>query len=152
VKDHVDYVDVGNNWILLHFSTIQDKNIVFDRRPWFVNGLNFVLLPWTPFVDPYNTFITRVDQWIRIPRLPWELWELDYLAEVLKRVGHVIKLDNNTLRGLKGKFAHICINLDITKPLPGNLTVSRMGSCLRVPIIYEGLHEVCPLCRGNLIS
>jgi len=94
-----------------------------------------VLLPWTPFFDPYNTFITRVDQRIRIPRLPWELWELDYLAEVLKHVGHVIKLDNNTLLRLKGKFARICINLDITKPLPGSLTLSRMGSCLRVPII-----------------
>ena len=33
-------------------------------------------------------------------------------------------------------------------PLPGSLTVQRFESCLRVPIIYEGLHEVCPLCRG----
>jgi len=66
---------------------------------------------------------------------------MDYLAELLKHVGHVFKLDKNTLVRLKGKFAHICINLDITKP-PGSLIMSRMGIFLRVPIIYEGLHEV----------
>ena len=71
---------------------------------------------------------------------------MDYLAEILKHVGHVTKLDRNTLLRLEGKFARICINLDITKPLPGSLTVSRMGSSLRVPIIYGGLHEVCLLC------
>ena len=111
-----------------------------------------MLFPWTPFFDPYNTFITRVDQWIRIPRLPWELWELHYLTKVLKHAGQVIKLDNNTLLRLKGKFARIYVNVDITKPLPGSLIVSRMGSCLRVPIIYEGLHEVCPSVGENLIS
>ena len=145
MKGHVDY----DNWLLLRFSTSQDKNLVFEQRPWFVNGLNFVLLPWTPFFDPYNTIITRVDQWIRILRLPWELWELDYLTEVLKHVGQVIRLDNNSLLRLKGKFACICVNLDIIKPLPGSLIVSDMGSCLRVTIIYEGLHEVCPLCEGE---
>ena len=108
-----------------------------------------MLLPWTPFFDPYNTLITRVDQWIRIPRLPWELWEIDYLTDIFKHVGQVIKLDRNTLLRLKGKFAPICINLDITKPLLGSLTVSRLGSSLRVPLIYEGLHEVFPLCGGE---
>ena len=37
VKVHVDYVDVRDNWILLRFSTSQDKNLVFDQRPWFGN-------------------------------------------------------------------------------------------------------------------
>jgi len=74
---------------------------------------------------------------------------MEYLAELLKHVGHLIKLDKNTLLRLKGKFVRIYINPDITKALPGSLTVSRMGSFLRVPIIYEGLHEVCPLYGGE---
>uniref|UniRef100_A0A7C9DW80 DUF4283 domain-containing protein n=1 Tax=Opuntia streptacantha TaxID=393608 RepID=A0A7C9DW80_OPUST len=38
--------------------------------PFFVNGLNLVLKPWVTFFDPFGSNIERVDQWVRIPRLP----------------------------------------------------------------------------------
>jgi len=47
---------------------------VFDQRPWFVNGLNFAIMCWVPFFDPYHSIITRVDQRIWIPIRPLELW------------------------------------------------------------------------------
>ena len=75
-----------------------------------MNGLNFVLIPWISFFDPYNTQITRVMR---------ELWEADYLSEILKHVGNVVRIDQNTLLRLKGKFVRVCVNIDITKPLPG---------------------------------
>ena len=74
---------------------------------------------------------------------------MEYLSELLKCVGAIVKLDQNTMLSLKDKFARMCVNLDITKPLPGSLIVSRVERCLRVPIIYEGLHEACSLCGGN---
>jgi len=114
-----------------------------------VSGLNFVLIPWVPFFDPFTTQITRVDQWLRISHLPWEFWDATYLTDLLKGIGPVVRIDQNTLLRLKGKFARVCVNIDITKPLPGSITVSRLTGCLRVPLIYEGLHEVCPLCGGE---
>ena len=86
----MDYVDLGNDWILLRLANSQDKGLVFDQRPWYVNGLNFVLLPWVPFFDTYNTLIMRVYQWSRIPRHPQELWDAKYLSEILKHVGIVV--------------------------------------------------------------
>ena len=148
-RGQIDYVDLGNDWILLRFANSQDRGLVFDQRPWYVNGLNFVLIPWVPFFDPYSTLISRVDQWIRIPRLPWEFWDAECLSEILKPVGPVVRSDQNTLLRLKGKFARICVNLDVTKPLPGSISVVRPQGCLRFPLIYEGLHEVCPLCGGE---
>jgi len=79
------------------------------------------------FFEPYNVVISNVDQWVRIPRLPWEFWEVDYLKELLNHVGEVIKIDQNTLLMLKRKFAQVCVNIDITRPLPGSITVSREG-------------------------
>jgi len=64
-------------------------------------------------------------------------------------VGVLLKLDHNTLYRLKGKFARVYINIDITKPLPRSLSITHKDGCLRVPLIYEGLHEVCPLCGGK---
>jgi len=140
---------MGNHWILLRFANAQDCLLVYEKRPFFVNGLNFVLKPWVAFFDPYSTSIDRVDQWVRIPRLPWEFWEASTLAELLKDVGGIIRIDQNTLLRLKGKFARNCVNIDITRPLPGSLSIAREGLSLRVPLIYEGLHEVCSLCGGD---
>ena len=140
---------MGNHWILLRFANAEDKLLVFDQRPYFVNGLNFVLKPWVEFFDPYQASLDRVDQWLRIPRLPWEFWEREALQDLLKHVGDIVRIDQNTLLRLKGKFARVCANIDITHPLPGSLSISRGGLSTRVSLIYEGLHEVCPLCGGE---
>ena len=140
MKGQINYVDLWNEWVLIRFANNQDRELVFGQRPYFVNGLNLVLIPWIPLFDPYSTQITRIDQWVRIPRLPWELWETDYLSVILQHVGSVVRLDQNTLLRLKGKFARVCVNIDITEPLPGSITVQRLGGSVCVPIIYEGLH------------
>ena len=114
-----------------------------------MNGLNFVIQKWTPFSDSYSVVITHIDQWVRVPRLPWEFWDIDSLTDLLKTVSPVVRVDQNTLLRLKGKFARICLNIDITHPLPGSLTIARGSFSMRVPLIYEGLHEVCPLCGGE---
>ena len=61
-------------------------------------------------------------------------------------MGKVIRVDQNTLLRLKGKFARVCVHIDITEPLPGSLLVSYEGRSMKIPLIYEGLHEVCALC------
>jgi len=72
LKGQVEYVDAGNNWILLRFSCVEDKMLVYDNRPWHVSGLNFMIDKWVPFFYPYSTSIGRIDQWVRVPRLLWE--------------------------------------------------------------------------------
>lgn len=39
--------------------------------------------------------------------------------------------------------------MDITHSLPGSLTIAMGNLSMRVPLNYEGLHEVCPLCGGE---
>lgn len=86
-------MDVGNDWVTFMFANEHDRNLVWRERPWFVQGLNLVLRPWEPFFDAYTTEITRVDQWIRIPRLPMELWHDKYLRIILKDISEVVKID-----------------------------------------------------------
>lgn len=149
IKGSVDYIDLGNGWVLLKFSSVADKEYVWVNRPWFVKGLNLVLNAWKPYFDPYSASISRVDQWIRIPRLPWEFWEQETLTELLRNVGSMVRVDHTTLLRQKGKFARVCLNLDISKPLPGTLRIPTPLRELSIPIIYEGLHEVCALCGST---
>ncbi|KAJ8422986.1 hypothetical protein Cgig2_013879 [Carnegiea gigantea] len=125
VKGQVDYIDASNDWLMLRFTTVEDRILVFDQRPWHVNGLNFVVKKWTPFFDSYTASFDRIDQWVRVLRLPWEFWGQTSLTELLKPVGTMVRVDQNTHLSLKGKFAHVCLNIHITHPLPGSLTIAR---------------------------
>ena len=86
VEGQVEYIDAGNNWILLRFANAEDRLLVYDQRPWHVNGLNFVLQKWSPCFDSYIASITKIDQWVRVPRLHWEFWDYDSLAMLLQPV------------------------------------------------------------------
>ena len=98
---------MGNEWLLVCFANSEDRDMVFQNRPWFVNGLNFILLPWTPFFNPFQTNIDKVDQWIRIPRLPWEFWDQASLESLLNSFGTLLRVGHNTLFRLKGSM-HVC--------------------------------------------
>lgn len=85
--------------------------------------LNLVLRPWVPVFDTYSTKITHVDQWTTITRLPQEYWEDNQLAFLLSGVRVFLKADEYTLARGKDKFAHVCFNVDVTKPLRGTLNI-----------------------------
>lgn len=146
IRDQIDYIELGNGWVLLRFASISDKNYVWFTFPSFVKGLNLVLTPWIPYFDPYFVAIGRIDQWVRIPRFPWEFWTLEALTNLLREVEEVVRVDHHTLLRQKGRFARVCINTDVTEALPGSLSIPTPNRDLTIPLIYEGLHEVCALC------
>ena len=135
--------------MLLRFTTVADKEFVWFNRPWFVKGLNFVLCSWVPYFDPYSASVERIDKWARISRLPCEFWAEHTLIQLLKPIGDVVRVDHNTLLRKKSRFARVCVNIDVTKPLPGTLSIPTPKTLLKIPITYEGLHEVCALCGGS---
>jgi len=151
IKGQLDYLELGNGWLLFRFSNMQDITLVWNGRPWHVSGLNLVLRRWEPYFDPYSATIERIDQWVKITRLPLELWEEETLKQLLHEVGQFIKVDDVTLNRSKGKFARVCLNIDISKPLRGSLflPIPHHPRPLEVPISYEGLHEVCAWCGSN---
>jgi len=44
----------------------------------------------------------------------------------------------------------VYVNTDVTEPHPGCITINRVVIPMRVPIIYEDLHEVCPLYANEI--
>ncbi|KAJ8423877.1 hypothetical protein Cgig2_001543 [Carnegiea gigantea] len=84
-------------------------------------------------------------QLTRVSRLLWEFWDHDSRATLLKAVGPIVRLDQTTILRQRVKFVRICLHIDITHPLPRSLTIAKNGMSMRVPLIYEGLHQVFPL-------
>ncbi|KAL2896128.1 hypothetical protein RDABS01_037912 [Bienertia sinuspersici] len=119
---------------------------VWENRPWFVQGLNFVLLPWSPTFCPYSTPLIRIDQWLRIYLLPIQFWTYDCLSQLLNPVGAVVRVDPNTLMRKKVRFARVCVSVSIVDPVPGFIFVTIGSTTKKLHLNYEGMLEVCPLC------
>lgn len=53
-----------------------------------------------------------------------------------------MKVDHNTLKVSCGRFARVCVEIDLTKPMIGRICVE--GKWYRIE--YEGLHIICSHC------
>ena len=38
IKGDVNYLDMGNHWLMFHFANPQDLSLVWSERPWHVQG------------------------------------------------------------------------------------------------------------------
>lgn len=72
IKGETDMVDRANNWFEIHFTSEMDKNLVWDRHPFFMFGVLLVLMPWRSNFDPSRESIKYLDLWVRILFLPTE--------------------------------------------------------------------------------
>lgn len=57
-------------------------------------------------------------------------------------IGPVLHIDAHTVNGAKGRFARICVQINIDKPLINSIKIGKMVQSVQ----YEGLHLLCFSC------
>ncbi|KAI9085653.1 hypothetical protein K1719_032496 [Acacia pycnantha] len=70
------------------------------------------------------------------------LFDKKFLLNLGNAIGKAIRLDVHTAQRARGKFARICVELDLTKPLVLEFDVE--GQVLSV--VYESLGMLCNKC------
>lgn len=76
--------------------------------------------------------------WVRFPVLPVEYYIERWLKKTWNGIGRTIKVDIATLLASRGKFAHVCTEVDLRKPLMAGYRLRREFWRLQ----YEGLHDI----------
>ncbi|RYR27887.1 uncharacterized protein LOC107645204 [Arachis ipaensis] len=89
-----------------------------------------------------STEVRKIATWIRIPNLPIELYNHRFLWRVGSAIGHMLKVDRTTSIHSRGKFARICVEIDLAKQLVPRISV--LGCELHLE--YESLHQICFSC------
>ncbi|KAI9120872.1 hypothetical protein K1719_007905 [Acacia pycnantha] len=74
--------------------------------------------------------------------LPTPLFDKKFLLNLGNSIGRAIRLDIHTAQRARGKFARMCVKLDLTKPLVPEFIVE--GQVLSV--VYESLGLLCKKC------
>src|ERR1044072_8970720 len=80
--------------------------------------------------------------WIRIPGLGFQFYDESILCTLATSIGTPIRVDMNTIDMQRGKYARVCVEIDLNKPVLG--MVGLRGTWYRVE--YEGLHLLCSNC------
>lgn len=123
-----------------------DCNHVFFDQPWFAQSQIFNLQRWRRNFDPFKESIKFIIIWVCLFGLQVELWDENILRKLLKQIGRVIKIDVDSEEVSKGRFARVCVEVDISKPLKMDIKYKRGNSIKSALIDYENFPDICYGC------
>ncbi|KAK2378486.1 zinc ion binding / nucleic acid binding protein [Trifolium repens] len=141
-KGVISIIDLGNDYYLVLFTHEDDKYAALMDGPWFIYDHYLTVKEWSPNFHPESDTIKEVAVWVRITGLPIEFYDSKILNFIGNRVGKTVKVDKNTLTQERGKYARLCVQVNLTEPLLAMFTIKGR----KYNIEYEGLHMLCLTC------
>lgn len=137
-----DIMDIDNGFYMTKFDLAVDRERILSEGPWMLFDHYLAVTRWSPeFVSP-NAKIERTTVWIRFPGLNLVYYDESFLLALASAVGTPVRVDTNTLKVERGRFARICVEIDLNKPVVGKVWLN--GYWYKVA--YEGLHIICSNC------
>ncbi|KAK9990556.1 hypothetical protein SO802_025541 [Lithocarpus litseifolius] len=134
----MDCVDLGYGFLLFRFFSKEDLDSVLMKGPWFIGDHFLSIRPWEPFFKPLTANVALIAVWIRLYELPIELYETEVLKEIGESIGKVLRIDSHTAMEARGKYARLCIQINVNKPLVNTICIGRFKQA----VSYEGIHSL----------
>ena len=139
----LDCVDLGHDFYSIHFTLKEDMDSVLKKGPWFIKGHFLSIKPWEPFFKLAVANVSSIVVWVHLHALPLELYETEVLKQTGEAIGKVLRIDAQTAMEMRGKYARLCIQVDMNKPLINTVLIGRFEQ----PMVYEGIHKPCFACN-----
>lgn len=137
-----EILDVDNGYYMVKFDHPADKEAVASGGPWMLFDHYLCVSQWTPEFASPNANIQRTMVWICFPGLNLLYCDKNVLLAMASVIGRPIRVDQNTLNVQRGRFARVCVEIDLSKPVIGKIWL--WDHWYRVE--YEGLHLICANC------
>ncbi|XP_013594839.1 PREDICTED: uncharacterized protein LOC106303004 [Brassica oleracea var. oleracea] len=128
------------------FEREEDLMTVLKDRPWTYNNWTMLLDRWIP--SPPANFLTTVDVWIRISRIPVNHYRLETMDFLASKVSKVPEIAYDPKASQKEAYIRAQVRLDIANPeiaiKPLNLP---KGGRVIIEFEYEKLRKRCFHCQ-----
>nr|XP_011459910.1 PREDICTED: uncharacterized protein LOC105350161 [Fragaria vesca subsp. vesca] len=135
-------VDLPNDYFIVKFNLEDDMNEVLCGGPWIIAGQTLIVRKWSPDFDPMTDVIGSMALWVRICGLPVKYFKSYAVEKIGKILGNVVRVDPITIGQARGKFARVCVEVDLGKPLKPFVEVESVA----YNVIYEGIFMICFEC------
>ena len=113
----IDIIDLEHGHFLIKFGLKTDLDGVLTGGPWFVGQQFLAIRQWEPEFKASKVMSSSVAVWVRLLELPVEFYEPTILKKIGSTIGLVLRIDSHTINGERGRFARICIQINMEKPL-----------------------------------
>ena len=139
----MDCIDIGHDYFLLKFELQSDLDNVLKGGPWFVGQHFLAIRQWEPDFRPSLATFSSVAVWVRFPELPLEFYEPSFFKKMGTAIGPVLRIDAHTVHGARGRYARLCIQVNLEEPLPNTVLI---GQGRVQAVQYEGINQLCFSC------
>jgi hypothetical protein len=109
---------------MVKFDQPADKEKVITGGPWLIFDHCFAVSHWSPEFAYPDAKVNRTVVWVRFPGLNLVYYDESFLLAMASAIGRPIKVDTNTLKVERGKFARVCVKVDLTVPVVGTIAVA----------------------------
>lgn len=142
VNGTMKIIDLAEDFYLVRLSSKEDYLHALFEGPWKVADHYIIVQRWQPRFSFSASISHKVAIWIRIPCIPMELSNETMLRRIGSALGTMLKIDNLTSIHDRGKYARICVEMDLNEPLPSHIFLNDD----KLNLEYEGLHLICFRC------
>lgn len=116
-KSKMDLINLENDYFIVKFKSKIDYEFAKFGGPWMIMDHYLIVKEWSPNFDSMMEKTKKVLVWVRFPDLPMEYYNHGFLFRIVEKIGRLIRIDSVTSLTSRGKFARLCVDVDITKPL-----------------------------------
>lgn len=138
--------DLPNGFLLIRCPSQQVMEKLLLDGPWTVNGIILQISPWKPFFEPTFAKLNTAAIWLQLHNLPVELWEGETLETIVSQFGTLLKVDDFTVSMSRSKYARVCVEIDLSKPLCRGFWIGDDMNKVFVVVMYERLPTFCYTC------
>ncbi|CAI0467254.1 unnamed protein product [Linum tenue] len=113
-----------------------------EGGPWLLGDTYLTVHRWFKGFNPWKTEITTTMVWVQLPELPIEFINKEAVMKIGQWLGKPVRVDRATEIGARGRFARLCVEVDLTQPLLSQYKIEGTTYLIR----YEGLDDLCTNC------
>ena len=148
-KGAMHVMDLPRHFFMVRFEEEDEYLSALTGGPWRVFGSYLMVQAWNPEFNPLRDEITTTPVWVGLSNIPVTLYHRPILMSIVRGLGKPIKVDLTTLNYERARFARVCVEVDLRKPLKGTIMIN--GE--RYGVSYEGLANICSMCGlyGHLV-
>ena len=98
------------------------------KGPWFIGDHFLSIKPWEPDFKLALASVSSIAVWVRLNELPIEYYNAEALQLIGKAISNVLRVDTFTASETRVRFARICVQVVVEKPLATTIMMGDLNS------------------------
>ncbi|CAN1311984.1 hypothetical protein LINPERPRIM_LOCUS28526 [Linum perenne] len=138
---NIQAADISNSFFLVRFADEEDYQRAAFGGPWKIFDYYFSVARWSPNFNEEEP-IKTILMWVRLSKLPIHFFNELAVSRIGNAIGRTVRLDLATSEGARARYARVCVEVDLTKPLLGKYMIEDRT----FHVEYESLERICFNC------